>query len=126
MKRTWLKALMLAMIACASFGCPINPKEVEDLMYIMNQTRIEFTLRDEDDEGERGPTKHTLVIERLKAVDQITGAASPRRSEKGGTAEIVVSRNKLPGANHVLIHQLTSLTEASPDRTRQRCAGHLP
>jgi hypothetical protein len=66
MKRKWLKALMLAMMACASFGCPINPKEVEDLMYLMNQTRIEFTLRDEDDEGERGPTKHTLVIERLK------------------------------------------------------------
>ena len=51
MKRKWLKVLMLAMMACASFGSLINPKEVEDLMHIMNQTRIEFTLPDEDDEG---------------------------------------------------------------------------
>lgn len=30
-----------------------------------------------------------------KAVDQITRAASTQGSEKGGTAEIVVSRNKV-------------------------------
>jgi hypothetical protein len=40
MKRKWLKALMLAMMAGASFGSAMNPKEIEDLMYIMNQTRI--------------------------------------------------------------------------------------
>jgi len=66
MKRKWLKVLMLAMMACASFGSLINPKEVEDLMHIMNQTRIEFTLPDEDDEGKGGPTTHILMIERLK------------------------------------------------------------
>jgi hypothetical protein len=54
MKRKWLKALMLGMLACASFGAPMNPKEIEDLMYIMNETRIEFTIPDEEHKGEGG------------------------------------------------------------------------
>ena len=52
MKRKWLKVLMLAMMASASFGSPMNPKEIEDLMFVMNQTRIEFTVPDEDDKGD--------------------------------------------------------------------------
>ena len=54
MKRDWLKVLMLLMMAGASFGSPMNPKEIEELMYIMNQTRIEFTVPDEDHNGEGG------------------------------------------------------------------------
>jgi hypothetical protein len=34
----------------------MNPKEIEELMYIMNQTRIEFTVPDEDDKGDGGKT----------------------------------------------------------------------
>jgi hypothetical protein len=56
MKRKWLKVLMLLMMAGASFGSPMNPKEIEELMHIMNQTRIEFTLPDEDDKGDGGKT----------------------------------------------------------------------
>ena len=56
MKRKWLKALMLMMMAGASFGSSMNPKEIEDLMYVMNQTRIEFTVPDEDDNGDGGKT----------------------------------------------------------------------
>jgi len=56
MKRKWLKVLLLAMMAGASFGSPMNPKEIEDLMYVMNQTRIEFTVPDEDDEGDGSKT----------------------------------------------------------------------
>ena len=56
MKRKWLKVLMLTMMAGASFGSPMNTKEIEDLMYVMNQTRIEFTVPDEDDSGEGGKT----------------------------------------------------------------------
>ena len=56
MKRKWLKVLMLAMMAGASFGSPMNPKEIEDLMYVMNQTRIEFTVPDEDNNGGGGKT----------------------------------------------------------------------
>lgn len=54
MKRKWLKVLMLVMMAGASFGSPMNPKEIEDLMYVMNQTRIEWTVPDEDDKGDGG------------------------------------------------------------------------
>jgi hypothetical protein len=56
MKREWLKVLMLLMMAGASFGSPMNPKEIEELMYIMNQTSIEFILPDEDDKGDGGKT----------------------------------------------------------------------
>lgn len=66
MKRKWLKALMLAMMAGASFGSAMNPKEIEDLMYIMNQTRIEFTVPHEDDKGDGGRTgTHLEAIEHL-------------------------------------------------------------
>lgn len=59
MKRKWLKVLMLLMLlmmAGASFGSPMNPKEIEELMCIMNRTRIEFILPDEDDKGDGGKT----------------------------------------------------------------------
>lgn len=56
MKRKWLKVLVLAMMAGVSFGSAMNPKEIEELMYIMNQTRIEFTVPDEGDSGEGGKT----------------------------------------------------------------------
>jgi hypothetical protein len=54
MKRKWLKVLMMLMMAGASFGGPMNPREIEDLMHIMNQTRIEFTVPDENHKGEGG------------------------------------------------------------------------
>jgi len=59
MKRKWLKVLAILMMAVASFGSPMNPKEIEDLMHIMNETRIEFTIPDEDDKGEG--EKGTLI-----------------------------------------------------------------
>jgi hypothetical protein len=52
MKRKFLKALMMLMMASASFGAPMNPKEIEDLMHTMNETRIEFTIPDENHKGE--------------------------------------------------------------------------
>jgi hypothetical protein len=52
LKRKWLKALPMLMMAGSSFMGPMNPREIEELMYIMNQTRIEFTIPEEDDKGE--------------------------------------------------------------------------
>jgi hypothetical protein len=40
------------MMAIGSFGSPMDPKEIEELMRTMNQTRIEFTLPDEDYKGD--------------------------------------------------------------------------
>ncbi len=51
-KRKWLKALLMLMMAGSSFMGPMNPREIEELMYIMNETRIEFTIPDADDKGE--------------------------------------------------------------------------
>ncbi|MGC2829769.1 MAG: hypothetical protein WB994_09030 [Candidatus Acidiferrum sp.] len=51
LNRKWLKALVLAMMAIGSFASPMDPKEIEELMRTMNQTRIEFTLPNEDYKG---------------------------------------------------------------------------
>jgi len=45
---------MMLMMASASFGAQMNPKEIEDLMHTMNETRIEFTIPDENHKGEGG------------------------------------------------------------------------
>jgi hypothetical protein len=50
--RKWLKALALAMMAVGSFASPLDPREIEELIRTMNQTRIEITLRDDDYKGD--------------------------------------------------------------------------
>ena len=57
-KRKGLKVLMMLMMAGASFSAPMNPKGIEDLMHIMNQTRIEFTIPGEDHKGDGGDLDH--------------------------------------------------------------------
>lgn len=51
-KRKWLKALLLLMIAGSSFFGPMNPQEIEELLHIMNETKVEFTIPDESQKGE--------------------------------------------------------------------------
>jgi hypothetical protein len=42
------RVLLWSTLAMGSlFGGPMNPKEIEDLMRIMNQTKIEVTITDE-------------------------------------------------------------------------------
>jgi hypothetical protein len=52
MKRKWLKVLLMLMMAGASFFGPMNPKEIEELLHIMNETKIEFTIPDESYKGD--------------------------------------------------------------------------
>ncbi len=60
-KRKWLRAIFLVMLAGASyFG--VNPKEIEDLLHIMNETKVEFTIPDEDAPGD-GPGGYRSLIE---------------------------------------------------------------
>jgi hypothetical protein len=52
-KRKWLRVLMLLMIGGASMvGAKTNPKEIEDILHIMNETKVEFTIPDEDHKGD--------------------------------------------------------------------------
>jgi hypothetical protein len=56
MKRRWLRALFLVMMTVSSFGgAPMNPKEIEDLLHVMNETKVEFSLPDEGDKGDGNP-----------------------------------------------------------------------
>jgi hypothetical protein len=62
MKRRWLKAIFLVMLSGASyFG--VNPKDIEYLLHIMNETKVEFTIPDEDDNGDGGPNGYRSLIE---------------------------------------------------------------
>ena len=52
-KQRWLRVVFLAMMAAASFGgSPMNPKEIEDLLHTMNETKVEFTIPDENAKGD--------------------------------------------------------------------------
>jgi len=64
MKRRWLKALLMLMIAGSSFVGPMNPKEIEDLLHIMNETRVEFTIPDESHKGREVPFERVESVRR--------------------------------------------------------------
>ncbi len=49
--------------AACFFGGIVNPKEIEDLLHIMNETKVEFTIPDEDDSGDSGPGGYRSLIE---------------------------------------------------------------
>ncbi len=52
------KAKMRKMVLClvlgagSMMGMPMDPKQIEELLHAMNQTRVEVTVTDEEDEGE--------------------------------------------------------------------------
>jgi hypothetical protein len=62
MRRKWLTAIFLVMLAGACFF-GVNPKDIEDLLHIMNDTKVEFTIPDEDDNGDNGPDGYRSWIE---------------------------------------------------------------
>jgi hypothetical protein len=53
-KRKWLRALMIAppALMLMTGTALVNPKEIEDLLHIMNETKIEFTIPEEGDDGD--------------------------------------------------------------------------
>lgn len=51
-KRTWLKALLLSMLAVCSFGGAMNPQDIENLLRVMNETSVEIMNPDEDHKGD--------------------------------------------------------------------------
>jgi len=62
LKRKWLRAIFLAMLAIScAFG--VNPKEIEDLLHTMNETKVEFTIPDRDAHGDGDPDGYKPLIE---------------------------------------------------------------
>lgn len=52
-KRKLLRVLMLVMMGGASFvGARMNPQEIEDVLHIMNETKVEFSIPDKDHNGD--------------------------------------------------------------------------
>lgn len=47
------KLLLLAMLGMGGvMGATMNPKEIEDLMRIMNQTQVEVVVKQDSDDGD--------------------------------------------------------------------------
>ncbi len=47
------KVLLLAMLGMGGvMGATMNPKEIEDLMRIMNQTQVEVVVKEESGDGD--------------------------------------------------------------------------
>jgi hypothetical protein len=79
MKRRWLRALFLVMMTVSFFGgAPMNPKEIEDLLHIMNETKVEFSLPDVGDG--KPPWKDADFVRREGAHARGSEDATPRKT----------------------------------------------
>ncbi len=51
-KRKWMKIFALAMMGMAAGFGPVNPKELAEMMHIMDEGKIEFSIPDDSDCGD--------------------------------------------------------------------------
>ena len=56
-KRKWLKVFALLMMGVASSFGAVNPKEISEMMHIMNEQKIEFSIPDDSDGGDGDPNR---------------------------------------------------------------------
>jgi hypothetical protein len=56
-KRKWLKVFVLLMMAVASGVSAVNPKEISEMIHIMNEQKIEFSIPDDRDDGDGNPNR---------------------------------------------------------------------
>jgi hypothetical protein len=57
MKRKWLKVFTLLMMGVASGFGAVNPKEILEMIHIMNEQKIEFSIPDDSDDGDGDPNR---------------------------------------------------------------------
>jgi hypothetical protein len=56
-KRKWLKVFALLMMGVASGFGAVNPKEISEMIHIMNEQKIEFLIPDDSDDGDGNPNR---------------------------------------------------------------------
>ena len=61
-RRKWLKVIFLIMLGSACFFGAINPKDIENVLNVMNLTNVEFSLPDENDNGDGGPDGYRRLV----------------------------------------------------------------
>ena len=56
-KRKWLKVFALLMMGVASNFGAVNPKEISEVIHIMNEQKIEFSIPDDSEDGDGNPNR---------------------------------------------------------------------
>ena len=56
-KRKWLKVFVLLMMEMASGFGAVNPKEISEMIHIMNEQKIEFSIPDDSDDNDGDPNR---------------------------------------------------------------------
>jgi hypothetical protein len=56
-KRKLLKVFALLMMGVASGVGAVNPKEISEMIHIMNEQKIEFSIPDDSDDGDGDPIR---------------------------------------------------------------------
>jgi hypothetical protein len=50
--RKWLKVFVFLVMGVASGVGAVNPKEISEMIHIMNEQKIEFSIPDDSDDGD--------------------------------------------------------------------------
>jgi hypothetical protein len=85
MKRKWLRAIFLVMLAGTTFFGAVSPKDIEELLDVMNKAKVEFSLPDESDSGDGGPDGYRSLV-RIEPAETIGGPGDspPEEEERSG------------------------------------------
>ncbi|MFZ3245597.1 MAG: hypothetical protein WA185_11025 [Candidatus Acidiferrales bacterium] len=81
MKRKWLRILFLIMLAGVTCFGVVNPKDIEETLQIMNETKVEFTIPDECDKGDGGPDGYRSLV-KIDVAE--TADSPPEEQERSG------------------------------------------
>ncbi|HEY6444000.1 MAG TPA: hypothetical protein VIY66_11755 [Candidatus Acidoferrales bacterium] len=60
---------MLPLVFVTMCGIALNPEEIERLLHVMNETKVEFTIPDESDSGDG----HRDAMETVQSEDAAAG-----------------------------------------------------
>jgi hypothetical protein len=67
--KEWKRAVLMLPLAFVTMcGVPVNLEEIERLLHVMNETKVEFTIPDENNSGDG----HRTAIEAVQSEEAPT------------------------------------------------------
>jgi hypothetical protein len=85
----WIKRRWLAFLVLPLTFLPICPRDVENILRVMNETKVEFTIPDEDDKGDGSwPPIEMEPAQQLVEREEAGDASGARGSEKASARSL--------------------------------------